>query len=75
MVFFLLFQIFLLVFNIFYLSNLLNNFSSRVIVLVNSMPEAHEEFLPVFYILNKLRNVFLLSNLLKHSKNSFVSSL
>ena len=50
-----------------FVSNSLDNFSSGVIAFVYSMSESVQQFFSVFNILNELRNILLLTDLLQHS--------
>lgn len=54
------------------LCNTLDNFSSGIIAFIDTMTEPIQQFLPILNILNKLRNIFLLANLLEHPKHSLI---
>jgi hypothetical protein len=56
------------------LRNLLDNLGPWIIRFIDSMSKSIEEFLPTLNILNKLRNILLLTNLLQHPQNGLIGA-
>ena len=51
-----------------------NKLSSGVVVLVDTMTEAHQELLSILDVLNELRNVGFITDGLQHSNDSFIGT-